>query len=79
MVAGDIRVNENTARATIHTVWVRLHNYYAEFIDNYSRPRLGNFPILKLDNPESNIIIFEEARKIGYCHIATYFLRRVAS
>ena len=61
LVAGDTRVNENTALAAIHIVWVRLHNYYAEFIDNFSRPRPGNFTTLKLDNPERNIIIFEEA------------------
>ena len=62
-VAGDTRVNKNTALAAMHTVWVRLHNYYAEFIDNFSRPRPGTFPTLRLDYPERNIIIFEEARK----------------
>ena len=62
--AGDTRVNENTALAAMHTVWVRLHNYYAKFIDDFSRPRPGTFPTLTLDNPERNIIIFEEARKI---------------
>ena len=63
-VAGDTRVNENTALAAMHTVWVRLHNYYAEFIGDFSRPEPGTFPTLRLDNPERNIIIFEEARKM---------------
>ena len=63
-VAGDTRVNENTAFAAMHTAWVRLHNYYAKFIDDFSRPRPGTFPTLRLDNPERNIIIFEEAREI---------------
>ena len=48
----------------MHTVWIRLHSYYAKFIDDFSRPRPGTFPTLALDNPERNIIIFEEARKI---------------
>ena len=61
-VAGDTRVNENIALAAMHRVWVRLHNYFAEFIDDFSRPRSGTFPTLRLDNPERNI--FEEARKI---------------
>ena len=63
-VAGDTRVNENTALAAMHTVWVRLHNYYAEFTGDFSRPEPGTFPTLRLDNPERNIIIFEEARKM---------------
>ena len=63
-VAGDTRVNENTALAAMHTVWVRLHNYYAKEIDEFSRGRIGTFPTLSLDNPDRDIIIFEEARKI---------------
>ena len=62
--AGDTRVNENTALAAMHTVWVGLHNYYAEFIGDFCRPEPGTFPTLRLDNPERNIIIFEEARKM---------------
>ena len=31
-LAGDRRVNENTALASMHTAWVRLHNVYAELI-----------------------------------------------
>ena len=60
-VAGDTLVNENTALAPMHTVWVRLHSYYAKFIDDFSRPRPGTFLTLRLNNPERNIIIFEEA------------------
>ena len=63
-VAGDTRVNENTALAAMHTVWVRLHNYYAKEIDDFSKGREGTVPTLSPNNPDRNIIIFEEARKI---------------
>ena len=32
-IAGDTRVNENTALAAMHTVWMRLHNYFAREIE----------------------------------------------
>ena len=32
-LAGDTRVNENTALASMHTIWTRLHNFYAEEIN----------------------------------------------
>ena len=31
-LAGDRRVNKNTALAAMFTVWVRLHNAYAQLI-----------------------------------------------
>ena len=84
-MAGDTRVNENTALAGMHTIWVRLHNFYAEKID-----ALGNlfrftrqFPTIAPDAPDRNTIIFEEARKIVigiYQHIIyTEFLPRLAA
>ena len=63
-VAGDTRVNENTALAAMHTVWVRLHNYYVDEIEKLARDRPGTFPTLRRSNPDRNIILFEEARKI---------------
>ena len=63
-VAGDTRVNENTALAAMHTVWVRLHNFYAREIIKAAKNRPGTFPNLQPNNRDRNIIIFEEARKI---------------
>ena len=63
-VAGDTRVNENTALAAMHTVWVRLHNFYAREIIKAAKNRPGTFPTLQPNNRDRNIIIFEEARKI---------------
>ena len=42
-VAGDSRVNENTALAAMHTVWVHLHDYYAGEIEKLSSDRPGTF------------------------------------
>ena len=63
-VAGDTRVNENTALAAMHTVWVRLHNCYAREIIKATKNRPGTFPTLQPNNRDGNIIIFEETRKI---------------
>ena len=63
-MAGDSRANENTALASMHTVWVRLHNYYANEIDSRGRDRPDRFPTIAIDKPDRNIIIYEEARKI---------------
>ena len=63
-VAGDTRVNENTALAAMHTIWVRLHNYYVDEIEKLARDRPGTFPTLRQSNPNRNIILFEETRKI---------------
>ena len=63
-MAGDSRANENTALASMHTVWVRLHNYYANEIDSRGRDRPDRFPTIAIDKLDRNIIIYEEARKI---------------
>ena len=63
-LAGDTRANENTALASMHTVWVRLHNFYAQKIDLLGRLKGKIFPTIALNQPDRNTIIFEEARKI---------------
>ena len=63
-LAGDTRVNENTALATMHTVWVRLHNVYAKVIDSLGKLKPGVFKTIAPGKEDRNTIIFEEARKI---------------
>ena len=63
-LAGNTRANENTALASMHTVWVRLHNFFAEKIHFFGRLKPGVFPTIALKAPNRNTIIFEEARKI---------------
>ena len=63
-LAGDTRVNENTALATMHTVWVRLHNVYAKVIDSLGKLKPGVFKTIAPGKKDRNTIIFEEARKI---------------
>ena len=63
-LAGDTRVNENTALATMHTVWVRLHNVYAKLIDSLGKLKPGVFKTIAPGKKDRNTIIFEEARKI---------------
>ena len=63
-LAGDTRANENTALASMHTVWVRLHNFYAQKIDLLGRLKGTIFATIALNQPDRNTIIFEEARKI---------------
>ena len=72
-VAGDTRVNENTALAAMHTVWVHLRNYYVDEIEKLSRDRSGTFPTLRRSNPDRSIILFEEARKIVICILQHIF------
>ena len=64
VLAGDTRVNENTALAAMHTVWVRLHNVYAKRIDRLGKRRPRQFPTIAPRRRNRNKIIFEEARKI---------------
>ena len=64
VLAGDTRVNENTALAAMHTVWVRLHNVYAKVIDQLGRRKPKDFPTIARGRRNRNTIIFEEARKI---------------
>ena len=63
-LAGDTRANENTALASMHTVWVRLHNFYAQKIDLFGRLKGSIFPTIASTQPDRNEIIFQEARKI---------------
>ena len=63
-LAGDTRANENTALASMHTVWVRLHNFYAQKIDLLGRLKPAIYPTIAPNQPERNTIIFEEAKKI---------------
>ena len=65
LLAGDTRVNENTALASMHTIWVRLHKLYAEKIDVLGKlfRFTQQFPTIAPNAPDRNTIIFEEARK----------------
>ena len=62
-LAGDRRVNENTALATIHTVWVRLHNVYAKLITKEFKKDPATFQSASRSTKEKDEIIFQEARK----------------
>ena len=85
LLAGDTRVNENTALVSMHTIWARLHNFYAEKIDALGKlfRFTQQFPTTAPNAPERNTIIFEEARKIViaiYQHIIySEFLPRLAA
>ena len=63
-LAGDTRVNENTALATMHTVWVRLHNVYAKVIDSLGKLKPGVFKTIAPGKKDRNTIIFVVSRKI---------------
>ena len=84
-LAGESRVNENTALATMHTIWVRLHNFYAKKIDALGElfQNVRQLESIAPNAPNRNTIIFEEARKIVvaiYQHIIyTEFLPRLAA
>ena len=63
-LAGDNRVNENTALAGMHTVWVRLHNLYARLISEefYKDPQ--SFESASKNKEEKDEIIFQESRRM---------------
>ena len=63
-LAGDRRVNENTALAAMHTVWVRLHNFYAQFIRKIFDLLPQLFKSASLSKDEKDEVIFQESRKI---------------
>ena len=63
-LAGDRRVNENTALAAMHTVWVRLHNVYAHLITKEFKKDPRSFKSALLSEEKKDEIIFQEARKI---------------
>ncbi|GGA18361.1 peroxidase family protein [Okeania sp. KiyG1] len=56
-VAGDVRANENSALASIHTLFVREHNRIAEIIE-------ATHTDLHLDPIERDEQIYQRARKI---------------
>ncbi|NER03123.1 MAG: peroxiredoxin [Okeania sp. SIO3C4] len=56
-VAGDVRANENSALASIHTLFVREHNRIAEIIE-------ANHTDLPLDPIARDEEIYQRARKI---------------
>ena len=74
VLAGDTRVNENTALAAMHTVWVRLHNVYAKRIDRLGKRRPRQFPIIAPRRRNRNKIIYEEARKSSLLYYSVYFM-----
>ena len=84
-LAGESRVNENTPLAVMHTIWVRLHNLYAEKITALGKAlqNVRQFESIAPNAPNRNTIIFEEARKIVvaiYQHIIyNEFLPRLAA
>ena len=63
-LVGDRRVNENTALATMHTVWVRLHNVYAKLIIEEFKKDPMTFQSASKSTKEKDEIIFQEARKM---------------
>ena len=69
----------------MHTIWVRLHNFYARKIDALGKVAATTNQLSSIapDAPDRNTIIFEEARKIViaiYQHIIyTEFLPRIAA
>ena len=63
-LAGDRRVNENTALATMHTVWVRLHNVFAKLITKEFEKYPATFQSASKSTKEKDEIIFQEARKM---------------
>ena len=69
----------------MHTIWVRLHNFYARKIEALGTIAANTNQFLSIapNAPDRNTIIFEEARKIViaiYQHIIyTEFLPRIAA
>ena len=63
-LAGDRRVNENTALAGMHTVWVRLHNVYARLISEEFDKDPQRFEFTSKSKEEKDDVIFQESRKL---------------
>ena len=63
-LAGDRRVNENTALAGMHTVWVRLHNVYARLISEEFNKDPQSFESASKRKQKKNKKIFQESRKL---------------
>ena len=63
-LAGDRRVNENTALAGMHTVWVRLHNVYARLISEKFDKHPQSFESASKTKEEKEEIIFQESRRM---------------
>lgn len=60
-MAGDARVNENTTLAAMHTVWVRVHNLYANEIIKVFKKNPGKFQSTSLGQHSFNDLVFYEA------------------
>ena len=63
-LAGDRRVNENTALASMHTAWVRLHNVYGQLISEEFDKEPQSFESSLKSKEEKDERIFQESRKI---------------
>ena len=63
-LAGGRRVNENTALASMHTAWVRLHNVYAQLISEEFDKEPQSFESYLKSKEEKDERIFQESRKI---------------
>ena len=72
-LAGDRRVNENTALAAMHTVWVRLHNVYATLITEAFDKDPQTFQSVSKSTEEKDEIIFQEARKMTIASLQQIF------
>ena len=63
-LARDNRVNEKTALAGMHTVWVRLHNLYARLISEEFYKDDESFESASKSKEEKDEIIFQESRRM---------------
>ena len=63
-LAGDRRVNENTALAGMHTVWGRLHNVCARLISEEFDKDPQSFESASKSKEEKGEIIFQESRRM---------------
>ena len=64
-LAGDTRGNANTALAAMHTVWVRLHNFYANEIIKVFKNNPGKFQSTSFGQNTFNDLVFYDARGIA--------------
>ena len=55
-LAGDIRVNEQLGLIVIHTLWVREHNYWADFIRS-SQPNLTGKEVFEMARTVSMVCL----------------------